>query len=339
MRARPAVSVVMAARNAESYIAEAIDSILNQTIDDFELLVVDDKSTDSTAAIVRSYKDPRVALFEGAGRGQGAALNIAIRSSSGPYVANLDSDDLAAPERLEKQARFLEAKPEFGLVGSAATVIDDTGEVLFVRDAVLENDTIQQLLLKKNCFVHSSIMVRRSVIDSVGGYRQFVGPSLDYDLVLRIAEVAKVANLSDRLCVYRENPTGLSYSEAGTTEQSATAARILADHRRRLGYEDLSVLHPDFTRARNEGRSVNVGWKPSTASRISLSRRYFAAGAAYIHMRRRSKARRAFAVALSAWPANGKAAIALAVTCLPLGASRIAGRLFRRTATLRQEVP
>jgi glycosyltransferase involved in cell wall biosynthesis len=190
----------------------AVDTILKQTLSDFELIAINDGSNDGTSAVLDGLRDPRVRVIHQDNMGLAAALNRGIALARGRYVARQDHDDWATPTRLEKQIAFLEANPEYALVGTRAEIwVGDriTGRV---HDHPSDNAALQFELLFDNPFVHSSIMLRKSACDAVGGYstdrsRQ---PPEDYELWSRLARHFKVANLSERLTVYREVPRSLS---------------------------------------------------------------------------------------------------------------------------------
>ena len=127
----PDVTVLMPARNAEKYIADAILSVINQTYTNFELLVVNDGSTDNTASVIKSFADSRIKLIEQEALGISPALNKRVEEARGKYIARFDADDICLPKRLEKQAGFLDKNPDYVLLGSDAEYIDENGGHLF----------------------------------------------------------------------------------------------------------------------------------------------------------------------------------------------------------------
>ncbi|HKW90389.1 MAG TPA: glycosyltransferase, partial [Methylomirabilota bacterium] len=157
----PAVSVLMSVRDGARWVAAAIDSVLGQTLSDLELIVVDDGSTDDTPMLLTRVRDPRLVVERQAHAGLARALGRGLALARAPLVARLDADDLARPDRLERQHAFLAAHPEVGLLGAAARVVDEAGrEVGEVRPP--EDDaTLRRVLIRRNPFVHSSIMARR----------------------------------------------------------------------------------------------------------------------------------------------------------------------------------
>lgn len=210
----PRVSVLLPVYNGAPYLAEAIDSILNQTWRDFELIIINDGSKDESADIIRRYDDPRIRFFEQENQGLAATLNRAASLSQGLYLARQDQDDVSYPERFNKQVAFLDAHPSCGMVGTWALIREgdvdsDRGHEHPAENAVLKFD-----LIFNNPFVHSSMMIRKTAFDAVGGYstdsdRQ---PPEDYELWSRIARHADVANIPEILLIYREVPSSMSRS-------------------------------------------------------------------------------------------------------------------------------
>lgn len=197
----PAVSVLMGVRDGAAWISRAIASVLAQTLTDLELVVVDDGSTDATAALLTDVRDPRLVVERQARAGLAVALNRALGRARSPLIARLDADDVALPARLERQRAFLQGHPDVGLLGTAARVVDE-----FERDVEItrppEGDlAIRRALIRRNPFVHSSVMARRALVSSVGGYDASFAVAQDYDLWLRLSAVTRMANLSEPLVV------------------------------------------------------------------------------------------------------------------------------------------
>jgi glycosyltransferase involved in cell wall biosynthesis len=202
----PDVTVLMAVHNGERYLARAIDSVLAQTHRDFELLIVDDGSTDGSVAIAERIRDGRVRVVRlAANRGLSEALNAGLAVTRTELVARLDADDEAVPERLATQRAFMLAHPALALVGSQAIAITpDGGERGTVRRSI-DAAGIAWTANFDNPFIHPSVMFRASLVrDELGGYRKEYDPfSQDYDLWCRVMERHPVANLPDRLIRHR----------------------------------------------------------------------------------------------------------------------------------------
>jgi hypothetical protein len=237
----PVVSVVLSVRNGGRDLPKALETILKQSFADFELIAINNGSTDQTAAYLDSISDPRVRVFHQPDAGLAAALNRGISVARGRYVARQDHDDLADPSRIEKQVAFLDAHPEHALVGTRAAIwVGDKPSGRF-HDHPTDNEILRFDLLFNNPFVHSSVMMRKSALDHVGGYttdpaRQ---PPEDYELWSRIARHYRVANLAERLTVYREVPSSMSRDGAQSfleklvtisSENLATATGAAAPH-------------------------------------------------------------------------------------------------------------
>ena len=211
----PRVSVVMSVYNEEHYVDLAIDSILRQTFRDFEFVIIDDGSVDNTPHILQGYHNPRLRIYRQDNQGQSASLNRAIQLASGTYIARMDADDIALPQRLEREVRFLDAHPDIALVGTWCMKVNTaTGHERLQR--LPEDDAaIRRFLVVDNPFIHSSVMIRRSVIETVGLYDKGLIWQ-DYDLWVRVARNHRIANIPEPLMVRRKHPASIS----GTSKKS-----------------------------------------------------------------------------------------------------------------------
>jgi len=208
----PTVSVVLSVRNGGNDLPEALGTILNQSFADFELIAIDNGSTDETGAYLDSIPDPRVRVYHQEDKGLAAALNRGISQARGRYIARQDHDDWALPTRIAQQVAFLDANPDYALVGTRAEIwVGDEPSGRF-HDHPTEDDILRFDLLSNNPFVHSSVMMRKTALDHVGGYATDPArhPPEDYELWSRIARYYRVANLPERLTVYREVPSSMS---------------------------------------------------------------------------------------------------------------------------------
>lgn len=212
MSPSPNVSVILSVRNGGTDLPKAIATILAQTFTDFELIAINNGSTDQTAEYLDGIEDPRVRIYHQADEGLAAALNRGISLARGRYIARQDHDDWALPARIERQVKFLDVHPDHALIGTRAEIwIGDTPTGRS-HDHPTEDEALRFELLFNNPFVHSSVMMRKSALDQVGGYttdpaRQ---PPEDYELWSRIARRFRVANLPERLTIYREMPSSMS---------------------------------------------------------------------------------------------------------------------------------
>jgi glycosyltransferase involved in cell wall biosynthesis len=206
----PAVSVVMGVYNGELYLAGALESILSQTFMDFEFIVVNDGSTDSSAEILRSTRDPRLRTVEQANAGLTRSLNRGIALAQGEYVARMDADDTCMPQRLAAQVAYMERHPATVLLGTAYQHVD------LLRDRQVDiyppgaNETLRLAMVSGNPFCHSSVMMRRSALEKVGGYDENFRYVQDYELWSRLALVGEMANLSEILIARRYHAGSVS---------------------------------------------------------------------------------------------------------------------------------
>lgn len=213
----PTVSIVIGAYNAERYLAQTLDSLLAQTFADFELIVTDDGSEDSTFDILKRYeaKDARVRPIRIPHGGIVDAANAGLNAARAELIARADSDDLHMPDRLEKQVAFMNAHPEVVAVGSRMQVIEPYGSPLKISDHKLTHEEIEAGLLRGDGWAlpQPAAMLRKSVAMRVGAYRHDYPWSEDLDLFLRMAEVGKLANLPDALVKYRIHPGSTNWKK------------------------------------------------------------------------------------------------------------------------------
>lgn len=227
---RPLVSVVLPVYNGARYLKEAIDSVLAQTLRDFELIIIDDGSVDESAAIVKTYADARIRFFQQPNHGLAATLNRGIALAAGEFIARQDQDDICFPERFRKQVDFLKAHPQVGMVGTCAEILAESQKTGRMLTHPLDDAALKFGLLFDNHFVHSSMMIRRAVFDRVGGYsedRQRQPPE-DYELWSRAIRHFQVANLAEVLMAYRELPS--SMSRTGTNPFVSNLIKIGAEN-------------------------------------------------------------------------------------------------------------
>jgi glycosyltransferase involved in cell wall biosynthesis len=214
MGTNPNITVLMPAYNAEKYIGWAIASVLGQTYTDFELVIVNDGSTDGTASVITAFNDPRIILINQANRGVAAALNTGLKHSRAPYIARFDADDICYPRRLEKQIRFLQENPEYVLVGSDVDYVLEDDDFLFHFHCIAHShkEIIQKLYFY--CpFVHSAVMYKKERICNAGGYPTDAHNFEDYMLWTTIAKAGKFCNLAEPLIKCRLNPASVTIDE------------------------------------------------------------------------------------------------------------------------------
>lgn len=199
------VSVVLPVCNGERYIVKALQSILEQTLSEFELIVIDDGSHDATPGHLAAWasRDSRVHVVSRSNRGLTYTLNEGLQLASCEYVAIMNADDVSRPERLERQATYLDAHLRVAAVGSQTRLLDEAGNVGPASSLPLSPSAVRAFMVKASPLAHPSVMVRRSAVIAIGGYRPQMEPAEDYDLWLRLAERHDLANLPDVLLEYR----------------------------------------------------------------------------------------------------------------------------------------
>jgi len=204
----------MPAYNAAGYIGEAIRSVLEQSFTDFELLIVNDGSTDDTAAIIGSFNDQRIVLVNQTNKGVSAALNAGLSHARAPYIARFDADDICYPDRLKIQYEFITAYPEYSVIGSAADYVDAGGHYIFTHyPAAHLNEEIQELKYSVCPFIHSSVMYKKELIINNGGYNDHAYTYEDHFLWVNILKKARACNLSKALIKVRLNPESITVDE------------------------------------------------------------------------------------------------------------------------------
>jgi glycosyltransferase involved in cell wall biosynthesis len=237
---KPLISVVLPVKNGGAHISRAVKSVMAQTFQDFELLVIDDGSTDATRGVVSGLQasDPRIRLLRNPGAGLVDALNYGVSVSSGVLIARLDADDVCLPERFQRQRDYLAAHPGVAVVGSQVSFIDEQGGLTGKTTALPESPgAIDRALLQYCCLRHPTIMMRRDAFLAVGGYRRQFPAAEDFDLWLRVAERFRLANLPEALLLYRLHPAQVS-EQAAWTQRSSRNLALLSARERRQGRED-----------------------------------------------------------------------------------------------------
>ncbi len=197
------VSVIMSVYNGERFLSESIESILNQTFNDFEFIIINDGSTDSTEKILESYNDSRIKVSNQKNVGLTKSLNKAIKLSNGKYIARMDADDNALPERFQKQVNFLDVHTDIGMIGTYNMVIDEQGKVIEKKRYPVSDNELRIALIRYNPFLHASVMIRKEVFEIVGLYNENKIRGQDYELWFRIANHFKLANIQEILMSQR----------------------------------------------------------------------------------------------------------------------------------------
>jgi len=204
----------MSVFNGERYLAEAVESIINQSFRDFEFIIIDDGSEDNTWKILSEYgvRDRRIVLHRNEENiGLTRSLNLGLSLARGEYIARMDADDISLPGRLEWQIQFLDANQEIGVLGGGCQIIDENGELLSERIPPCEDASIKaELLIKNNGLGHSEIMARAELLRKVGGYDETIPYAQDYDLWCRLSPVTQFASLQKIVIKWRNRKSNIS---------------------------------------------------------------------------------------------------------------------------------
>jgi glycosyltransferase involved in cell wall biosynthesis len=269
----PLISVLMPVYNGARYLKPAIDSILAQSLGDFEFLILDDGSTDRSGQILRAYaaQDARIRVTSRENRGISKSLNQLIAQAQGELIARIDADDIALPDRFARQVSFLRQHPEVVCVGSALDWIDHRGRLVGHCPMPLANDEIQRLLLGGISMLHHpSTMLRRSALLQVGGYDETMRASADLDLWLRLGEIGQLANLPDTLLLYRLHAASITQAKQERQAQDALAACQRAWTRRGIQGE---FVRPPADHLRQQRFWLRCGWDGFLAGQRDVARR------------------------------------------------------------------
>ncbi len=251
----PRVSVLMPVYNAERYLSEAIESILNQTYENFEFIIVNDGSTDQSLKIIRNFEmsDSRINIISRDNTGIVGALNDGLEIASGEYIARMDADDVSLPDRLEAQVDYMNSNPDCVIVGGHAWVIDPDGDILKLYRRPLHHEDIMEQLLQADggAIVHPVAMFRKSAFDKVRGYRKEFELIEDLDLYLRLLECGKLANIDQTLIYYRQHLANIT-TRKGTRMDDLQKTLVL-EARKKMGVPKIDI--PVASRSARYSRS------------------------------------------------------------------------------------
>jgi glycosyltransferase involved in cell wall biosynthesis len=262
----PTVSVVMAVHNTERYVAQAIDSILQQTFTDFELIILNDGSTDGSLCILQQYekRDNRIRLISRENQGIPRTRNDLLQAAQGEFIAVMDSDDVALPDRLSWQVAFLRQHPEVICVGGAHDLIDHKGRFLTHFQLPTSDEEIQRAAIVGHAPIcNPCAVIRREALLQIGGYDERLGQAEDLDVWLKLGEIGKLANLSETVLQYRIHPRSVSEQAQLFQRQKAKEACERAWKRRGITtgvFEATQPWRSIGTRASQHGFMLQYGW-------------------------------------------------------------------------------
>jgi len=298
------VSVIMAAYNCQAYVGEAVESVLAQTYQNWELIVVDDASTDRTAEIVGEFadRDARIRLLRNERNVGGAASrNRGIATARGEFAAILDNDDVALPERFALSVAALRQRPEIGLVGGTSWSIDEESTIAgHPHPKKPRDDAGAHRRVFEQCrmpFFHSSYMIRMSVLRQVNGYDEFFRYAGDFDLILRVSACSRIGFVPEPLVMIRHRAGQIT--TRNTHEQKAMARTAQAQFRAKqkgIEFDRQAELERQLARVKQELGPLDYG----------PLREHYKAGKMYLAGGKLEKARREFAHILRELPWSWK---------------------------------
>ena len=253
----PEVSVLMAVYDGMPYLPEAVESILGQTFEDWELVIVDDGSTDASARYLDALTDPRIHVIRQPNAGLAPALNRGLAACRASYTARMDADDISHPTRLEKQVAYLDAHAEVGLLGTQYVPM---GEARTGHPSTLapDHDEIVRRLMKAlHGICHPTILCRTELLNRIGGYWD-QGLGEEWDLYLRMAEVGRVANLDEVLLTYRFHTSSLNGKRLADLRAHIAYACACA---RRRAAGDAPISFEQYASSRRRPALSRLGWR------------------------------------------------------------------------------
>lgn len=255
---KPKVTVLLPVFNAEKYIKDAVDSIINQTFGDFELLIYNDASTDGTRSIIEGYSDPRIVLVNSPiNQGYLHYLNEGIYSCKGEFIARMDADDIADLNRFSQQVEYLETNPNYGVIGSAINIFGHKSKLTFYPKS--HYDCIKELLIR-SCFAHPAVMMRKAVLlENNIRYDSNFYIAEDYHLWLQLSEKTKFHNLNQVLLSYRVS--GESITVKRKEEQLKLKYRLQLLALNKIANITLDEeLEESYLSLLNPYQKVNINW-------------------------------------------------------------------------------
>ncbi|MBT6052063.1 MAG: glycosyltransferase [Candidatus Scalindua sp.] len=304
-KVKPVISVVMSVFNAENYLSETIESILAQTFRNFEFIIVNDGSTDTSLNIITSYNDQRIVIINQSNLGLSKALNNGIRIANTDYICRIDADDIALPQRLDKQYEFMQNNPNCVCVGSNAIYITEKGEELYTSRKLTDWTEIRMRLPLESPFFHSTVMFRKEICIRTGGYYEGIKHHIE-DILLwnKLSEHGELRNIDDVLLKYRLVPNAITNNFSKRERKSLN--QILQNI---LKYGEISSQDKDLLNIITKSKSKY--WK--------LSNFYLKVGVALLQYRTDAKmhAIKYLAKAVFANPFNIKALFFLLLSLQP----------------------
>lgn len=278
LRGKPIASVLIPVFNGKKYLRPAIASVLQQTFTDFEVVLLDDGSSDGSREIMESFarEDSRCKVYSWPNKGIVATLNAGVELAVGKYIIRMDSDDICTPERFDKQVSFLDRNPECVAVGSRVLWIDPAGLPLRIAGEYLNHSDIDAENMRGGQVLHHpAVTIRTDALRRSGAYREGFRHAEDLDLFLRLAELGTVANLPDVLLFYRQHLDSIGHRYPDQQRAAVRNAVVEASRRRGLNTEavlaKLSVPAPAQERWEIQQR---WGWWALNSGYVTTARKH-----------------------------------------------------------------
>lgn len=237
---KPALSVLLPVYNGERFLAEAIESILGQTFADFEFIIINDGSRDGSGGIIDDFaaRDARIRAFHQENRGLVDTLNRGIALARAPLIARMDADDISLPRRFELQVTRFKNRPELAVVGGFINVMDSDGQHLRIGDYPIRGNAVIKFLERSPPVAHPAVIMRKSAVEAVGGYRSLMKHVEDYDLWQRLSEAGfLIENIPEIVLNYRFHNESVSVKHRAQQALLTVIARV-AHHVRKNGLND-----------------------------------------------------------------------------------------------------
>ena len=224
------LSLIMPVFNAEKYLKDSIESILNQTFKDFEFIIINDGSSDNTGNIIKSFSDPRIKYFTKTNSGLIETLNYGLKKCSYPIIMRMDADDIISSKKTENQLIYFK-KSKSILTGTSGYLIDSNGNKRAAIDLPTEHNDILKAMLKMSpSFIHPSVMFYKDAVLKVGGYDSKFKHAEDFDLFLRLSKIGKISNMSERLIYLRKHENNISLLNAEEQIKNTIISKDIYKH-------------------------------------------------------------------------------------------------------------
>ena len=276
----PKISVILPIYNAQAFIADAVKSVLTQSVQDFELILIDDASSDRTSEILTGMLDPRIRVIRhDANRGLVTSLNEGLRLASGNFIARMDHDDIALPDRFARQLALLEQHSSIGVVGTGYRLIDGVGALGLSYRPLVTHEEISWAMSFLCPLAHPTVMARRDLLIAHGGYNEYAAYAEDYDLWERLSRQVRFANLPEPLLLLRKHEGNMT--NVWLSKNIAVATDVAT---RRIGFlldreVDRETVHCLYTQGRvhperiGQARELIVRLMQSCSVRYPSARR------------------------------------------------------------------